>query len=43
VSVATILGSERFGRVPRLATARRLTHALNLVVDELFTEGEHDE
>lgn len=36
VSVATILASERLGRVPRLA------HTLNLAVDELFPEGEHD-
>jgi transcriptional regulator with XRE-family HTH domain len=43
VSVATILASERFGRVPHLATARRLAHALNLAVEELFPEGEHDE
>jgi DNA-binding XRE family transcriptional regulator len=43
VSVATILASERFGRVPHLTTARRLAHALNLAVDELFPEGEHDE
>jgi transcriptional regulator with XRE-family HTH domain len=43
VSVATILASERFGRVPHLATARRLAHALNLAVDELFPEGEHDD
>jgi hypothetical protein len=42
VSVATILVSERFGRVPHLATARRLARALNLDVDELFPEGEHD-
>ena len=42
VSVATILASERFGRVPHMATARRLAHALNLAVDELFPEGEHD-
>ena len=42
VSVATILASERFGRVPHLATARRLAHALNLAVDELFPKGEHD-
>jgi transcriptional regulator with XRE-family HTH domain len=42
VSVATILASERSGRVPHLATARRLAHALNLAVDELFPEGEHD-
>jgi transcriptional regulator with XRE-family HTH domain len=40
VSVATILASERFGRVPHLTTARRLAHALNLAVDELFPEGE---
>jgi transcriptional regulator with XRE-family HTH domain len=36
VSVATILASERSGRVPHLATARRLAHALHLTVDELF-------
>ncbi len=43
VSVATILASERLGRVPHLTTARRLAHALNLAVDELFPEGEHDD
>jgi transcriptional regulator with XRE-family HTH domain len=43
VSVATILASERFVRVPHLATARRLAHALNLAVDELFPEGEGDQ
>jgi DNA-binding XRE family transcriptional regulator len=42
VSVATILASERFGRVPHLTTARRLGQTLNLAVDELFPEGEHD-
>ena len=42
VSVATILASERCGRVPHLATARGLAQALNLAVDELFPEGEHD-
>jgi DNA-binding XRE family transcriptional regulator len=42
VSVATILASERCGRVPHLATARRLAQTLNLAVDELFPEGEHD-
>jgi transcriptional regulator with XRE-family HTH domain len=41
VSVATILASERFGRVPHLAPARRLAHALHLAVDELFPKGEH--
>ena len=43
VSVATILASERFGRVPHLAPARRLAQALNLAVDELFLEGTHDD
>jgi transcriptional regulator with XRE-family HTH domain len=43
VSVATTLASERSGRVPHLATARRLAQALNLAVDELFPpEGEID-
>jgi DNA-binding XRE family transcriptional regulator len=43
VSVATILASERFGRVPHLTTARRLARALNLDVDELFPDTEdHD-
>lgn len=42
VSVATILASERSGRVPHLTTARRLARALNLDVDELFPEGEND-
>lgn len=42
VSVATILASERFGRVPHLSTARRLADALNLAVDELFPEGEQN-
>jgi DNA-binding XRE family transcriptional regulator len=42
VSIATILASERFRRVPHLTTARRLAHELNLAVDELFPEGEHD-
>jgi transcriptional regulator with XRE-family HTH domain len=43
VSAATILAAERFGRVPHLKAARRLAHALNLVVDELFPETEdHD-
>jgi DNA-binding XRE family transcriptional regulator len=43
VSVATILASERFGRVPHLATARRLARTLNLDVDELFPDAEdHD-
>ena len=40
VSVATILASERSGRVPHLATARRLVAALSLAVDDLFPEGE---
>lgn len=44
VSVATILAMERSGRVPHLATARRLAHELNLAVDELFPEAEdHDD
>ena len=43
VSVATILASERFSRVPHLTTARRLARALNLDVDELFPDTEdHD-
>jgi transcriptional regulator with XRE-family HTH domain len=43
VSVATILASERFGRLPHLATTRRLARALNLDVDELFPDTEdHD-
>ena len=42
VSVATILATERFNRVPHLATARHLASALNLAVDELLPEGEHD-
>jgi DNA-binding XRE family transcriptional regulator len=43
VSVATILASERFGRVPHLTTARLLAHTLNLAVDELLPEGEQNE
>ena len=43
VPVATILASERSGRVPHLTTARRLARALNLEVDELFPDTEdHD-
>jgi DNA-binding XRE family transcriptional regulator len=40
VSVATILATERFGRVPHLATARRLARALDPDVDELFPDME---
>jgi hypothetical protein len=43
VLVPTILASERSGRVPHLATARRLAQALNLAVDEVFPEGKHDD
>jgi DNA-binding XRE family transcriptional regulator len=43
VSVATILASERSGRVPHLTTARLLARAVNLDVDELFPDTEdHD-
>jgi len=43
VSVATILAVELRRRVPHLTTARRLAHALNLAVDELFPETEADD
>lgn len=44
VSVATILASERSGRVPHLKTARRLARALNLDVGELFPDtDDHDD
>ena len=44
VSVATIMATERFGRVPHLATARRLARALDLDVGELFPDMEdHDD